>query len=267
MQSPQNIQGVFLDLGGTLLYPPSGSFMFSHLAKQYFPPDRLRAMPQEKVKAAKDRAARERAAEHSRPILSIEEEYGIFLRYYRVLSAELELGLSEREIKAVAEDKVYNKDDNYRLFNDTRKTLDALRGKYKLGIISDTWPSIVPLLEHFDILKYFDCTTFSYELGTLKPDPRMFRDALSKMGLPPGQTVFVDDNPKNCEGAAQLGIVPVQICAESVWQPDMDKSYGIDHVQAVGRDIAVPAPQKGLRRISRISGLLDILEEGVSWNR
>lgn len=263
MQSTQNIHGIFLDLGGTLLYPPSGSFMFSDFAKQYFPPDRLRALPQEKVKAAKDRAAQERAVEHSRPILAIEEEHEIFLRYYTVLSAELGLGLSETEVKAVADDKVYNKDDNYRLFDDTIKTLNALHGKYKLGIISDTWPSIVPLLEHFDILKYFDCTTFSYELGTLKPDPRMFQDALSKMGLPPEQTMFVDDNPKNCEGAAQLGIVPVQICAESVWQPDTDKSYGIDHVQAVGQDIAIPTPQESLCRIRKISGLLDILEEGI----
>lgn len=262
MQSLQNIRGIFLDLGGTLLYPPSGSFMFSDFAKRYFPPDRLRAMPPEKVKAAKDRAAQERAAEHSRPILSIEEEHEIFLRYYRVLSAELELGLSERDIKAVADDKVFNKDDNYRLFDDTVRTLDALHGKYKLGIISDTWPSIVPLLEHFGILKYFGCTTFSYELGTLKPDPKMFRDALAKMGLPPEQTLFVDDNPKNCQGAAQLGIVPIQICAESVWQPDMDKSYGIDHVQAAGRETSMPAPPKSLCRISRISGLLDILEEG-----
>lgn len=267
MDKLKNVKGIFLDLGGTLLYPPSGSFMFSNLAKQYFPPDRLRAMPQERVKAAKDQAARERAAEHSRPILSIEEEYEIFLRYYTVLSAELGLDLSEGEVQAVAEDKVYNKDDNYRLFDDTRKTLDALHGKYKLGIISDTWPSIVPLLEHFDILKYFDCTTFSFELGTLKPDPRMFRDALSKMGLPPEQTIFVDDNPKNCQGAAQLGIVPIQICAESVWQPDMDKSYGIDQMQAAGRDIAVPPSQTSLCRISRISGLLDLLKEGESWNQ
>lgn len=259
MEKLKNIKGIFFDLGGTLLYPPSGSFMFSDLAKKYFSPEKLSAMPQEKVKAAKDRAAEERAVEHSTPILAIEEEYDIFLRYYTVLSAELGLGLTDEELKAVAEDKVYNKDDNYRLFDDTIDTLKALHGKYKLGIISDTWPSIVPLLEHFDILKYFDCTTFSFELGTLKPDQRMFRDAVSKMGLPPEQTVFIDDSPKNCEGAAQLGIVPVQICAESIWQPAIDRSYGIDHIQAVGRDIGTPAPYEGLCRIDRISGLLKLL--------
>ena len=66
--------------------------------------------------------------EHSRPVLSIEEEYQIFLRYYRVLAGELGLKLTDAELKAVADDKVNNKDDNYRLFEDTVETLKALRG-------------------------------------------------------------------------------------------------------------------------------------------
>ena len=259
MERLHNIKGIFFDLGGTLLYPPSGSFMFSELAKRYFSPEKLRAMSPEKVRAAKDCAYRERAVEQSRPVLAIEEEYDIFLKYYTVLSAELGLGLTGEEVKAVAGDKVYNKDDNYRLFDGTISTLKALQGKYKLGIISDTWPSIIPLLEHFDILKYFDCATFSFELGTLKPDRRMFRDALSKMGLPPEQTVFIDDNPKNLAGAAALGIVPVLISAAQ-WSPELDRGFGIDHIQAAGG--AVPeadAPGFEFRRIDEISGLLELL--------
>ena len=78
--------------------------------------------------------------------------------------------------------------------------------------ISDTWPSIVPQLEHAGILPYFDCLTFSYQLGLFKPDPQLFRDALTKMGLPAGETVFVDDLVKNLESAAALGIHPVLSC-------------------------------------------------------
>lgn len=259
MEKLKNIKGIFLDLGGTLLYPPSGSFMFSAFAKRYFPPEKLNALPREQVNDAKERAQEERSMERGKPILTVEEEYKIFLRYYAVLAAELGLNLTEAEIKAVADDKVYNKDDNYRLFDDTLDTLKALHGRYRLGIISDTWPSIVPLLEHFDILKYFDCTTFSYELATLKPDSQMFRDALNKMGLPPEQTVFVDDNLKNCEGAAQLGIVPVQIRA-NLWSPYLDKNFGIDHVQAIGRNTGAPNPREDMRCIEKISGLLGLLD-------
>lgn len=133
-------------------------------------------------------------------------------------------------------DKVYNKVDNYRLFNDSLETLKAVHGRYKLGIISDTWPSIVPLLEYLDISKYFDCITFSFELGTFKPDRRMYEDALSKMGLPPESTIFIDDSARNLAGAKGLGINPVLIRAMP----------GIEPVEEI-------------TSIRKISGLLDLL--------
>ena len=64
----------------------------------------------------------------------------------------------------------------------------------------------MPVLEEFDALRYFDFATYSFELGAVKPDPRMYQDALEKMGLPAGETVFVDDTLKNLHGAAALGI-------------------------------------------------------------
>ena len=161
----------------------------------------------------------------------------------------------------MARDKIYNKTDNYRLFDDTIETLKALHGKYRLGIISDTWPSIVPVLEEFDALRYFDFATYSFELGAVKPDPRMYQDALSKMGLPAGETVFVDDTLKNLHGAAALGIQTVQIRAGS-WSPSLDRTFGIDGVQAES-----PAPEqagtpegKAPPRIEAISRLLDLLD-------
>ena len=147
-----------------------------------------------------------------------------------------ELGLTDGDLRKVTEDKVYNKADNFRLFDASIETLQAVRGKYKLGIISDTWPSIVPLLEYLDILKYFDCITFSFELGTFKPDKRMYEDALSKMGLPSESTVFIDDSARNLEGAKGLGINPVLIRAMP----------GIE-------------PVEGILDIEKISGLLELL--------
>ena len=76
------------------------------------------------------------------------------------------------------------------IFQDALSTLQALRGRYKLGVISDTWPSIRPVLDAFGLTPYFDCFTFSFELGCFKPDRRMYEDALAKMGLPPGGVRF-----------------------------------------------------------------------------
>lgn len=233
MEKLKNIKGIFLDLGGTLLYPPSGSWTFSALAYTYFPKEKLSAPA---VQAAMQAAQAELEKDHL--VGSIEREYQLFYRYYeRVAAAMPELGLTDAILKKVTEDKVYNKPDNYRLFADTPATLEALCGKYKLGVISDTWPSIVPVLEHFDILKYFGCVTYSYQLGVFKPDPRMYRDALSKMALPAGETLFVDDLPKNLIGAREQGINPVLIMT----QPDA-------------------APREDMRCIEKISGLLGLLD-------
>ena len=89
----------------------------------------------------------------------------------------------------------------------------------------------------------------------------MYQDALSKMGLPAGETVFVDDTLKNLHGAAALGIQTVQIRAGS-WSPSLDRTFGIDGVQAES-----PAPEqagtpegKAPPRIEAISRLLDLLD-------
>jgi len=232
MEKLHNIKGIFFDLGGTLLYPPSGSWMFSDLAYRYFPKD---ALAKPKAQEAMGAALAELHEDHL--LHSLDEEYAQFYRYFSSIAQALpELGLTAAEIEAVTKDKVYNKADNYRLFDDTIDTLKALHGKYRLGIISDTWPSIVPELEHLDILKYFDCVTYSFEAGTFKPDPKMYRDALAKMALPAGETIFVDDLACNLEGARRAGINPVHICAMP----------GIE-------------PAEGIPRIDRISALLDLL--------
>ncbi len=233
MEKLKNIRGIFFELGGTLIYPPSGSWMFSELAYRYFPKDRL-SEPQ--IKSVMSEASRKLDENHL--LQSIDEEYAQFYEYYRTVSAAMpELGLTDEDLRKATEDKVYNKADNYRLFDASIETLQAVHGKYKLGIISDTWPSIVPLLEYLDILKYFDCITFSFELGTFKPDRRMYEDALSKMGLPPESTVFIDDSARNLEGAKVAGINPVLIRAMP----------GIE-------------PVEGILDIEKISGLLELLD-------
>ena len=233
MEKLHNIKGIFFDLGGTLLYPPSGSWMFSELAYRHFPKERLLEPGSQ---AAMSRASRKLDEHHL--LHTVEEEYTQFYGYYKAVSDALpELGLTGDDLRIVTEDKVYNKADNYRMFDSTLDTLEAVRGRYRLGIISDTWPSIVPLLEYLGILKYFDCATFSFELGAFKPDRRMYEDALAKMGLPAENTVFVDDSARNLYGAQEAGINPVLIRA----------------MPGIG-------PTEGIPDIDRISGILGLLD-------
>lgn len=236
MDKLKNIKGVFLDLGGTLLFPPSGNWMFSDFARKYFPEEKMNAVPKEQLDKILYDANAELEKNHL--LHSFEEEARKFTAYYTQVAGALpQLQVTEENIQEIVKDKMYNKPGNYRLFDDTIQTLKALHGRYRLGIISDTWPSIVPMLEESGILDYMDCVTYSFNLGVFKPNPRMYQDALDKMGLPPEQTVFVDDLPKNLEGARAQGIHPVLI-----------------------RAIPASEPREDMYNIDTISGLLDILE-------
>lgn len=230
------VEAVFFDLGWTLVYPLSGDWEFTEPAQKLFNWEVYQSLPKERTAAVRKEANDYLEAHHH--ISTLEEEYDRMLQYFTIVAQKLpELGATRQDIEATALEKVYQSQHTYNLMEDAIQTLEALKGKYKLGIISDTWPSIVPVLERFGILPYFDAITYSFQLGCFKPNPKMFEDALSKMGLPGEQCVFIDDTVKNLEGAAKLGIQPVQVRVK----PDAD-----------------PCPD-GMLSIDKISGILDLL--------
>lgn len=46
----------------------------------------------------------------------------------------------------------------------------------------------------------------SADIKMAKPDPEIFKFALNKLGLKADETMFIDDNPMNIEGARSVGI-------------------------------------------------------------
>lgn len=232
----QPVKGIFFDLGWTLVYPPSGDWEFTQPAQKLFNWEVYQSLPKERTAAVRKEANDYLEAHHH--ISTLEEEYDRMLQYFTIVAQKLpELGATRQDIEATALEKVYQSQHTYNLMEDAIPTLEALKGRCKLGIISDTWPSIVPVLERFGILPYFDAITYSFQLGCFKPNPRMFQDALSKMGLPAQECVFIDDVARNLEGAVKVGIQPVQIRVK----PDAD-----------------PCPQ-GMASIGKISGILELL--------
>ena len=207
----QPVKGIFFDLGWTLVYPPSGDWEFTQPAQKLFNWEVYQSLPKERTAAVRKEANDYLEAHHH--ISTLEEEYDRMLQYFTIVAQKLpELGATRQDIEATALEKVYQSQHTYNLMEDAIPTLEALKGRCKLGIISDTWPSIVP-------------------------NPRMFQDALSKMGLPAQECVFIDDVARNLEGAAKVGIQPVQIRVK----PDAD-----------------PCPQ-GMASIGKISGILELL--------
>ena len=149
---------------------------------------------------------------------TLEEENQKFIGFYSSLNKTLSLGLGEEAIEDIAYDHTYNF-ANYVLFPDTLSTLKTLKEHgYRIGVLSDTWPSTVPQQKEAGAYKYYDCLTLSFELGVLKPDPRMYEDALAKMKLKPEEILYVDDLEKSLDKAASYGIVCVRSACE---HPDL----------------------------------------------
>ncbi len=52
----------------------------------------------------------------------------------------------------------------------------------------------------------FDVHAYSYELGVAKPHAAFFTAALARLGLDPGEVLFLDDLPMNVRGARRVGL-------------------------------------------------------------
>ena len=55
-------------------------------------------------------------------------------------------------------------------------------------------------------LEHFDHITFSYELGVVKPQVEIYRDAMDGLGIEPAQALFLDDRQDNVDGSRAAGL-------------------------------------------------------------
>jgi epoxide hydrolase-like predicted phosphatase len=83
----------------------------------------------------------------------------------------------------------------------------GLRPKYKTALLSNAWDNLRQVLDqHWRILDAFDQVIISAEVGLAKPDLRIYRLAVERLGVAPAEAVFVDDYADNLEGARAAGL-------------------------------------------------------------
>lgn len=96
------------------------------------------------------------------------------------------------------------------IFTPIESTLELIRGlnpQYRLGLISNTNPwHFERAIRPCEVFPLFDAVTLSFYLKAMKPDRRLFEDALAKLGLPAGACVFIDDRPDFAEAASRMGL-------------------------------------------------------------
>lgn len=76
----------------------------------------------------------------------------------------------------------------------------------------------------------FDTSCYSYDLGFAKPDPAFFVEAARRIGADPSTILFIDDSPKNVEGALAAGLEAV------VWDIDRGHDTLVDLLAGYGVD-------------------------------
>lgn len=146
------------------------------------------------------------AAEGRKPwYKNLEDEKAFFRRYYQYLLIEegVEDRIEERANLLFRE--LWCNNDRL-LFPETVEVLDYFRGRgLKMGVISDTSPSLEYTLQQLGIAGYFSSFTTSSLVGAGKPSPRIFNAALDSLGVTAKESIYVDDYPPEADGARALG--------------------------------------------------------------
>ena len=210
---------IFFDVGYTLDAPASGDWMFTNQFLE-LAGEKLNQRTAAEIQRARDAGLHFLAQDHL--VQTVEAEIRNFFDYYSIISEQLDLGLTEEERDRIARGRACCM-ENYIPYPGIVEVLDTLSKTHKLGIISDTWPSIEQQLEYIGVSRYLSFCTYSCFVGVFKPDKRIYLDALDKCGVPAGKTVFIDDAVRNLDGAAELGITPILIAANPA--SDVETNY------------------------------------------
>jgi HAD superfamily hydrolase (TIGR01509 family) len=85
--------------------------------------------------------------------------------------------------------------------------LRNLKARYPLILVSNTNESHAGFIaRNYPVFDYFDRKIFSHEVGSMKPDMKIYEAAVAAAGKPPESLFFTDDREENVEAAAKLGI-------------------------------------------------------------
>ena len=142
---------------------------------------------------------------------SMDQAIAFWGEFNAIILAALEVAPARRD---EVSEKMYRRAWSpaaWRPFADTAPALEALRQRgIRLAIISNFVDTLVAVCRENGVLDYFDVVVASVDAGAQKPDPRIFRRALSRLGVKPEEAWHVGDNYwTDVLGARCVGINPV----------------------------------------------------------
>lgn len=111
-----------------------------------------------------------------------------------------------------------------------RKMQELRQRGYRVVLLSNTNAFMMSwvMSDKFDgeghsLAHYLDKAYMSYKCGAMKPDPIFFNEVLQGENLIPGETLFLDDGPRNIEAAKELGIRTLLVGNGEDWTGEIEK--------------------------------------------
>ena len=132
------------------------------------------------------------------------------LRYERLKTVFDCMGfpISDTGIHRLSEAYIEQLSSHTHLIPHSLETLDYLKGKYRLHIITNGFEEVqFRKLKNSRIDTYFQEVVNSDRAGVKKPDPGIFRMALEAAGIPPERGVMIGDSLEaDIKGARSVGL-------------------------------------------------------------
>jgi len=129
--------------------------------------------------------------------LILQSDYGIIsLQKFNELIAKL-VGLTPQEVKS----RYWGINVRDETVIDWVRGLKQL-GEHKIGLLSNVGSGwLDDLLPETKSKELFDAVILSYDVGMIKPDPKLFELMAERLGVSPFECIMIDDRPSNIDGA------------------------------------------------------------------
>jgi 2-haloalkanoic acid dehalogenase type II len=132
---------------------------------------------------------------------SFEELHNDFLEHFKQESTEI----LEQELYEI----YFNRFDKIKFYPEIKTTLFKLKKQgYKLALLSNTESIQQKNLEDkLELKKYFDFLGYSFEIGAIKPNPKMFEAVLKNLKIKAEEAIMVGDSLRSdIAGSQKLGM-------------------------------------------------------------
>ena len=189
---------LILDFGNVLVTPTTGDWDMT--------PKFLELLDINKIDQDIYKEARKKYSHIlSEHITTLDEEYNMFLRFYDSILTEIKYPKYNKKIaEKIAYDRTY-KNDKYQICNNVFDELTILKDKYRLLLLTDNWPCVIPYLKDYNLYDFFEKIYVSSVYGVEKKDKVFFDYPIKDFNIKPNEALFIDDNELNLDIAKEKG--------------------------------------------------------------